>query len=214
MKKRLIDIMYIGLSIALIYGIDKYTKREIIKTEIIKYGTIETYDDSIPKNNKNVLVEGKNGKIVTNLTTGEVEVFESVNEEVVIGTGPEADYVGKLTGYGPDCYGCTGLLYCPDSDGVYHYLTNDIESTFFNDKEYGKVHILASDPTLFPCGTIIHVVNDNLDIIGVCMDTGIAMRNAWRLYGNVLIDLAFTGESITGHITNNNTKFTVLRWGW
>ena len=91
MKKRLIDIMYIGLSIALIYGIDKYTKRDIIKTEIIKYGTIETYDDSIPKNNKNVLVEGKNGKIVTNLTTGEVEVFESVNEEVVIGTGPEAD---------------------------------------------------------------------------------------------------------------------------
>ena len=46
------------------------------------------------------------------------------------------------------------------------------------------------------------------------MDTGIAMRNAWRIYGNVLIDLAFTGESITGHITNNNTKFTVLRWGW
>ena len=122
--------------------------------------------------------------------------------------------VGKLSRYGPDCYGCTGLLYCPDSDGNYHYLTNDVESTFFNDKEYGKVHILASDPTLFPCGTIIHVVNDNMDIIGVCMDTGIAMRNAWRLYGNVLIDLAFTGESITAHVTNNNTKFTVLRWGW
>ena len=61
MKKRLIDIMYIGLSIALIYGIDKYTKRDIITTEIIKYDTIETYDDSIPKNNKNILVEGKNG---------------------------------------------------------------------------------------------------------------------------------------------------------
>ena len=214
MKKRLLDIMYIVISITLIYGVDKYTKRDIIKTEIIKYDTIETYDDSIPKNNKNVLVAGQNGKIITNLTTGEVQVFESITEQVVIGTGPEADYTGKLTGYGPDCSGCTGLLYCPDSDENYHYLTNDVESTFFNDKEYGKIHILASDPTLFPCGTIIHVVNDNMDIIGVCMDTGIAMRNAWRLYGNVLIDLAFTGESITAHVTNNNTKFTVLRWGW
>ena len=58
MKKRLLDIMYIVISITLIYGVDKYTKRDIIKTEIIKYDTIETYDDSIPKNNKNVLVAG------------------------------------------------------------------------------------------------------------------------------------------------------------
>lgn len=214
MKKRLVDLMYVLFSCALIYGINRYTNRDIIQTEIIKYDVITTYDNSIPKDNKNVIVEGKNGKIVTNLTTGEVTVFEMVSEEVVIGTGPKADYVGRLTGYGPDCPGCSGVLYCPDSDGVYHYLTNDINSTFFNDKEYGKVRILASDPTLFPCGTIIHIVNDNLDIYGVCLDTGIAMREAWRNYGNVLIDLAFTSESAANHITNNNTKFTVLRWGW
>ena len=157
---------------------------------------------------------GKDGKIVTNLTTGEVTVFESVTEEVTIGTGPKAEYAGMLTGYGPDCVGCTGLLYCPDSDGKYHYLTNDIESTYFYDKEYGKVRILASDPTLFPCGTIIHIVNNDLDIYGVCLDTGIAMRNAWRNYGSVLIDLAFTSESVTNVVTNRNTNFTVLRWGW
>lgn len=196
------------------YGVDKYNKRDIIKTEIIKYDVITTYDKSIPKDVKNVIVPGKDGKIVTNLTTGEVTVFESISEEVTIGTGPEADYSGRLTGYGPDCTGCTGLLYCPDSDGKYHYLTNDINSTYFDDKEFGKVRILASDPTLFPCGTIIHVVNDDLDIYGVCLDTGIAMRNAWRNYGSVLIDLAFTSESISMGATNNNTKFTVLRWGW
>ena len=196
------------------YGVDKYNKRDIIKTEIIKYDVITTYDKSIPKDVKNVIVPGKDGKIVTNLTTGEVTVFESISEEVTIGTGPEADYSGRLTGYGPDCTGCTGLLYCPDSDGKYHYLTNDINSTYFEDKEFGKVRILASDPTLFPCGTIIHVVNDDLDIYGVCLDTGIAMRNAWRNYGSVLIDLAFTSESISMGATNNNTKFTVLRWGW
>lgn len=214
MKKRLIDICFIILCFSLMYGVDKYNKRDIIKTEIIKYDVITTYDKSIPKDVKNVIVPGKDGKIVTNLTTGEVTVFESTSEEVTIGTGPEADYSGRLTGYGPDCTGCTGLLYCPDSDGKYHYLTNDINSTYFEDKEFGKVRILASDPTLFPCGTIIHVVNDDLDIYGVCLDTGIAMRNAWRNYGSVLIDLAFTSESISMGATNNNTKFTVLRWGW
>lgn len=214
MKKRLIDICFIILCFSLMYGVDKYNKRDIIKTEIIKYDVITTYDKSIPKDVKNVIVPGKDGKIVTNLTTGEVTVFESISEEVTIGTGPEADYSGRLTGYGPDCTGCTGLLYCPDSDGKYHYLTNDINSTYFDDKEFGKVRILASDPTLFPCGTIIHVVNDDLDIYGVCLDTGIAMRNAWRNYGSVLIDLAFTSESISMGATNNNTKFTVLRWGW
>lgn len=214
MNKRLVDICFIIFSCVLIYGVDKYINRDIIKTEIIKYDVITTYDDSIPLDVKKVNVSGKDGKIVTNLTTGEVTVFESISEEVVIGTGPKADYTGRLTGYGPDCTGCTGLLYCPDSDGVYHYLTNDINSTYFEDKEYGKVRILASDPTLFPCGTIIHVVNDDLDIYGVCLDTGIAMRNAWRNYGNVLIDLAFTSESLSMGATNNNTSFTVLRWGW
>ena len=214
MKKRFIDIGFIFLSYALIYGMNKYNKRDIIKTEIIKYDVVTTYDKSIPMDVKKVNKEGKDGKIVTNLTTGEVTVFESVTEEVTIGTGPKAEYAGMLTGYGPDCVGCTGLLYCPDSDGKYHYLTNDIESTYFYDKEYGKVRILASDPTLFPCGTIIHIVNNDLDIYGVCLDTGIAMRNAWRNYGSVLIDLAFTSESVTNVVTNRNTNFTVLRWGW
>ena len=214
MKKRFIDIFFIFLSCSLIYGLNRYNKRDIIKTEIIKYEVVANYDDSIPLDVKKVDKEGKNGKIVTNLTTGEVTVFESVAEEITIGTGPKAEYTGMLTGYGPDCEGCTGLLYCQDSDGKYHYLTNDIESTYFYDKEYGKVRILASDPTLFPCGTIIHVVNNDLDIYGVCMDTGIAMRNAWRNYGSVLIDLAFTSESITNVVTNRNTNFTVLRWGW
>ena len=134
MKKRFIDIGFIFLSCALIYGMNKYNKRDIIKTEIIKYDVVTTYDKSIPMDVKKVNKEGKDGKIVTNLTTGEVTVFESVTEEVTIGTGPKAEYAGMLTGYGPDCVGCTGLLYCPDSDGKYHYLTNDIESTYFYDK--------------------------------------------------------------------------------
>ena len=56
MKKRLVDVMYVLFSCALIYGINRYTNRDIIQTEIIKYDVITTYDDSIPKDNINVIV--------------------------------------------------------------------------------------------------------------------------------------------------------------
>jgi len=215
MKGKIIDVAFVLIVCALIVGVDRYINRDILKTEIIAYEVIETFDDSIPKDVREVIVEGQDGKVVTNLTTGESTVVTvMVPEEVVVGTGPKADYVGRLTGYGPDCPGCTGVLYCPDSEGKYHYLTTDEESMYFEDKEYGKVRILASDYTLFPCGTIMHVKNSNLDIYGVVMDTGIAMRNAWRKEGKVLLDLAFPSQAAALYTTNNNTNFTVLRWGW
>lgn len=215
MKGKIIDALFVIIVCALIVGVDRYINRDILKTEIIAYEVIETFDDSIPKDVREVITPGQDGKIVTNLTTGESTVVAvMIPEEVVVGTGPKADYVGRLTGYGPDCPGCTGVLYCPDSDGKYHYLTNNEESMYFEDKEYGRIRILASDYKLFPCGTIIHVKNSNLDIYGVVMDTGIAMRNAWRNEGKVLLDLAFPSQAAALYTTNNNTNFTVLRWGW
>ena len=215
MKGKIIDITFVVIVVALRIGVDKYINRDILKTEIIAYEVIETFDSSIPKDVREVITHGQDGKVVTNLTTGESTVVAvMIPEEVIVGTGPKADYVGRLTGYGPDCPGCTGVLYCPDSEGKYHYLTNEEESMYFEDKEYGRVRILASDYTLFPCGTIMHVKNSNLDIYGVVMDTGIAMRNAWRNEGKVLLDLAFPSQAAALYTTNNNTSFTVLRWGW
>lgn len=215
MRGKIIDIAFVVFVCALVVGVDRYINRDILKTEIIAHEVIETFDDSIPLDVREVIVEGQDGKVVTNLTTGESTVVAvMIPEEVVVGTGPKADYVGRLTGYGPDCPGCTGVLYCPDKYGKYHYLTIDEESMYFQDEEYGRVRILASDYLLFPCGTIMHVKNDNLDIYGVVMDTGIAMRNAWRNEGKVLIDLAFPSQAAALYTTNNNTSFTVLRWGW
>ena len=215
MRGKIIDIAFVVFVCALVVGVDRYINRDILKTEIIAHEVIETFDDSIPLDVREVIVEGQDGKVVTNLTTGESTVVAvMIPEEVVVGTGPKADYVGRLTGYGPDCPGCTGVLYCPDKYGKYHYLTIDEESMYFQDEEYGRVRILASDYLLFPCGTIMHVKNDNLDIYGVVMDTGIAMRNAWRKEGKVLIDLAFPSQAAALYTTNNNTSFTVLRWGW
>lgn len=111
-------------------------------------------------------------------------------------------YVGTLTGYGADCYGCSGYT----SSG--HNLN---ESMYYNDSEYGNVRILAADSS-FPFYSIFRVSNvpGMEPFIGIVLDRG----------GNVgfgrgtLFDLAYSNESDPSliHLTNNVT-FELLRSG-
>ena len=111
-------------------------------------------------------------------------------------------YVGTLTGYGADCYGCSGYT----SSG--HNLN---ESMYYNDSEYGNVRILAADKQ-FPFYSIFRVSNvpGMEPFIGIVLDRG----------GNVgfgrgtLFDLAYSNESDPNliHLTNNVT-FELLRSG-
>ena len=111
-------------------------------------------------------------------------------------------YVGTLTGYGADCYGCSGYT----SSG--HNLN---ESMYYYDSEYGNVRILAADSS-FPFYSIFRVSNvpGMEPFIGIVLDRG----------GNVgfgrgtLFDLAYTNESDPNliHLTNNVT-FELLRSG-
>lgn len=112
-------------------------------------------------------------------------------------------FVGNLTGYGPDCYGCTSGK---TSSG--HNLR---ESIYYEDAEYGTVRILAAD-SYFPFYSIIKVSNvPGMDpFLAVVLDTG----------GNVgfnkmtLFDLAYATEKDPNIIgLTSNVKFEVLRRG-
>jgi 3D (Asp-Asp-Asp) domain-containing protein len=100
-------------------------------------------------------------------------------------------YKGTITAYGPDCIGCVSGL---TSTGykVGEVVNGMVQSTTitYTDKEYGKVRILAAAPSKFPYGTIIRVTGTRTkgEIVGIELDTGGAMRDAWR-NGEVLIDL-------------------------
>ncbi len=59
-------------------------------------------------------------------------VYDAVPHQVVL----EA-FIGQLTGYGPDCTGCSGKT----SSG--QIVTNG--NIYYTDAYYGKVRILASD---------------------------------------------------------------------
>ena len=132
----------------------------------------------------------KEEKVETNVTSLS-EVREVIKTDI-----------GNLTGYGPDCYGCSGRT----SSGH-----NLFDSIYYEDSEFGTVRILAADPS-FPMYSIIRVSNVPTmdDFIGIVLDRG----------GNVgygrgtLFDLAFESESSPNLVPlTRNVKFELLRSG-
>lgn len=147
------------------------------------------------------------------------EVKEEENVSVTTSTPNESNdavFVGKMTGYGADCIGCsgTGALSCRAADGSRHTLTENGE--YYNDATYGTVRIVAAALDKFPCGTIVKVEHPALGTFyAVVMDTGGSMRNAWA-NGYVWMDLAYRTESDPEiyATTSSNTTYSVQRWGW
>ena len=188
-----------------------------IINEVKPYGTDYVYNDQIPKTADPIIIEeGINGLDLTYDGLNYVHLSDVKNEVLQVGTGLEGNYQGKLTGYGPDCPGCSlvGNVACRTKEGVNHSLITD--GLYYNDLVYGSVRILAADNSLFPCGTIVKVNNGILnEFTGIVLDSGSAMRNAWK-EGIVWMDLAFSSqpEALTGGATSSNTSFEVQRWGF
>lgn len=109
--------------------------------------------------------------------------------------------VGTITGYGPDCAGCSGIT----ASG--HNLH---ESIYYNDLEFGTVRILAADKSI-PFYSIFRVSNiPGMDpFLAIVLDTG----------GNVgygkgtLFDLAHANEQNGVLPKTSNVTFEMLRSG-
>ncbi len=194
-----------------------YTKKMIALTKVIEYETVKSYNKNVPTGTVVTKEEGHNGLAYIDENGENLEIIESPkNAEIEIGTGEKADYVGKLTGYGADCVGCSGYgnVACKTKQGLNHSLTKDGE--YYNDEEYGKVRILAAALEKFPCGTIIKVENTNLGTFNaIVLDTGSAMKKDWNK-GIVHMDLAFKTENdpAVNLATGNNIKYSIKRWGY
>lgn len=208
-------ILLFGLTIDRFYfSIDSlYYNSSNITVHPILYDTEFVYNDSVLYGKKRVIREGIDGYA---LATGEV-LIEPVSEVVEIGSGYLSVSYGSTTGYGADCVGCTGFVACPTPSGATHNLIRD--GIYYHDLTYGDVRIIAADNSLFPCGTIIFVDNGIIEPFrAIVMDTGSAMRNAWRNYNQILIDIAFSYENSTGIYDatnrNGNVKLEVYRTGW
>lgn len=211
----IISIISIGGNTIFNYDIknDNNNKSLNFINTVVEYDTIYRNNSKIPSNITNILVKGENGLVHQDeLGNDLLVVKQKVDEVIEVGIGPYGEYNGTVTAYGPDCVGCSGVTFCKTPNNTYHNLIND--GIYYEDDKFGKVRILAADHRLFQCGTIIELKNSNLDsVIGIVMDTGSGMKNA---YDNdwLLIDLAFETEKDLNVATNKNTNFSVKRWGW
>ena len=194
-------------------------KKEVIKEETkevsINYETVYVYNKKIPNNISKTISSGSDGKAIQKENKKSV-IVEMRPEIIEQGSGEQGVYYGYLTGYGADCDGCTGVLYCKTPDGKWLNIYND--GVFYEDKEFGTVRVLAAATAQFPCGTIM-TVEDNVHekFTGIVMDTGSAMRSAYRR-GKVHIDVAHPLETTAGIGAytdfSGTVKFEVQRWGW
>lgn len=190
------------------------TKNATTTTVEVAYDTERIYNSKLPSNITITKQEGKNGLAYKDDKNNKETLVQPITEIIEVGTGDYGEYVGKMTGYGADCAGCTGVVACKTKSGKTWNLIKD--GTSYIDDEYGKVRILAAALTKFPCGTIIKVESSTMGTFNaIVLDTGGAMRKAWS-NGTVLMDLAFTSETSEGihNSTNSNVKYNVQRWGW
>lgn len=192
-------------------------KSSDIVNQVIEYDTKYIYNNKLSSDTKLIKQIGENGIMyVGSDGTDNIVVKNMVSEIIEVGTGPVNQYIGTLTGYGPDCPGCSqvGNVACKTIDKKSHSLIHD--GYTYTDNQFGKVRILAASHELFPCGTIIEVDNGrDVPFVGIVLDTGGTMRQAWQ-NNEVWIDLAFSSqeEAANAGVTSKSTTFVVKRYGW
>jgi len=107
--------------------------------------------------------------LVSKYNPDDVEpIFASNLAEIVkYGKTNPVIFNGTMTGYGPDCVGCTGKVYCPPRNDVRN------GNIYFEDNEYGKIRIVAADHSI-PCGTIVKVSGGKLaeTMTAIVLDRG------------------------------------------
>ena len=140
-------------------------------------------------------------------TTAEDKEMEVVEETSSYIPEPVSDVletqIGSLSGYGPDCYGCSGYL----ASG--RYVGNG--NIYYSDSTYGAVRILAGDSS-YPFGTIVRIKNSKFsEFIGIVLDRGGGVG-----FGKShLFDLLFpTSAEAAANAVSYNTTFEILRYGY
>ena len=159
--------------------------------------------DSFVTSNENNVKAVQSSRIQANYKNNLIETVP-VNslEELKNNINKRVKFTGTMTGYGPDCVGCSGKLGCPPHQDVRN------GNIYYEDGDYGKIRILASDP-LIPCGSIIKISNYyNEEFYGIVLDRGSAIKG-------LTMDLLYESEMTTKNIGRQyNIIFEIERWGF
>ena len=143
--------------------------------------------------------------LVSKYKKEEVKVLQAKTFSDVIKYGKSMPVIfsGIMTGYGPDCVGCGGKTGCPPRQDVRN------GNIYFEDQEYGKIRIVATDSRI-PCGSIIKIRNSNVakEITAIALDRGGAIKEN-------KMDLLVVSESYSSEkIGKQKVEYEIVRWGW
>ena len=160
---------------------------------------------NIVTSNVNNVKSIKSSRIYYEIDAESIKKVNNTSEIKKYGSTYKLEFTGTLTGYGPDCPGCGGLVYCKPNPNV---LNGNI---YYNDKTYGKLRILAADYSI-PCGSIIKISNFSFvtgnEFYGIVLDRGSAIVG-------LTMDLLYPSEADTVIVgRQKNINFTIERWGW
>lgn len=185
--------------------------RTLFVTAIFSYGIVlaglESHHTNLVTNVNGVKsIEAMHivNKYDNSLQTLSVLHVSNMEEAALYGPSIPISFTGQMTAYKATCKGCTGRVSCPPRQNV----TNG--NIWFNDNIYGKIRILAADPSI-PCGTIVKISNitfSNDTIIGIVLDRGGAIK------GNIMDFLVSESDSMDTVGRQHNVNYEVLRWGW
>lgn len=160
--------------------------------------------NNIMTTNVNTVKSIKYSKITTENRSEKYKIVNSTKMIKEYGKSEKLEFIGTLTGYGPDCVGCSGVVACAPHPNVKN---NNI---YYNDKEYGKIRILAADKSI-PCGSIIKISNFKFvgdDFYGIVLDRGGAIVG-------LTMDLLYPSEDDTVIIGRQyKINFKIERWGY
>jgi len=160
--------------------------------------------NNVVTTNVNTVKSIKYSKIVSLRDTDYFKKVTSVDAIKEYGSKYKLEFTGTLTGYGPDCKGCSGVVACSPNPNVRN------NSIYYNDKEYGKIRILAADRSI-PCGSIVKISNFKFiddDFYGIVLDRGSSIVG-------LTMDLLYPSESDTVVIGRQyKINFQIVRWGW
>ena len=131
------------------------------------------------------------------------KVVNTFADVLAYGNEMPVKFEGSMTGYGPDCEGCGGRVGCPPRQNVKN------GNIYFNDQQYGKINIVATDSRI-PCGSIIKITNSTLgdEVVAIALDRGGAIK------GTLMDFLVETEAKAAKTVGRQKVTYEIVRWGW
>lgn len=133
----------------------------------------------------------------------EIKYVKTFAEVLKYGPTTPVKFNGVMTGYGPDCVGCSGFTGCSPRQNVKN------GNIYFKDNTYGKVRIVASSAKI-PCGSIVKISNSTLSknpIIAIVLDRGGAIQGT-------KMDFLEESEKKALRVGKQTVTYEIVRWGW